>query len=106
MLRKLALIVGGLAAAGTATALLAQDPAAVPGKALFETKCHTCHELDVITVQRLSGADWSGVVHRMIDANGAQLTEPEAQEIIAYLTVTYGNGAPPPAGAGQQAAAH
>lgn len=92
--------------AGTATALLAQDPAVPAGKALFETKCHTCHELSAATDQRLSGPDWAAVVHRMIEANGAELTEPEAQQIIAYLTTTYGNGAPAPTGSGQQATAH
>ena len=42
-----------------------------------------------MTVQRLSGNDWRVIVERMIQ-NGAQLTEPESEQIIAYLTRMYG----------------
>lgn len=84
-----ALVIAGLATGLVSTGLKAQDPKEGPGKDLFVQRCHTCHELNTVTVQRLSGADWRTVVERMIQ-NGAQLTEPESEQIITYLTKMYG----------------
>ncbi len=88
-----ALVIAGLATGLVSTGLKAQnpqeDPKAGPGKDLFVQRCHTCHELNTVTVQRLSGNDWRTVVERMIQ-NGAQLTEPESEQIITYLTKMYG----------------
>jgi mono/diheme cytochrome c family protein len=84
-----AVVIAGLAAGLVSTGLKAQDPKTAPGKDLFEQRCHTCHELNTVTVQRLSADDWRTTVQRMI-MNGAQLTEPESEQIIAYLTKMYG----------------
>ncbi|MBY8820743.1 hypothetical protein [Sphingomonas colocasiae] len=82
-------LIAGIATATISTGLKAQDPKEGPGKDLFVQRCHTCHELNTVTVQRLSGNDWRVIVERMIQ-NGAQLTESESEQIIAYLTKMYG----------------
>lgn len=90
-----AIIIAGIATGLVSTELKAQDPKDGPGKDLFVERCHTCHELNTVTVQRLSGNDWRVVVERMIQ-NGAQMTEPESEQIITYLTKMYGPEPAPP----------
>lgn len=82
-------IIAGIATGLVSTGLKAQDPKDGPGKELFVQRCHTCHELNTVTVQRLSGNDWRVIVERMIQ-NGAELSEQESEQIIAYLTKMYG----------------
>jgi len=99
-----ALTIAGLAIGLVSTGLKAQDPKEGPGKELFVQRCHTCHELNTVTVQRLSGDDWRTTVDRMIQ-NGAQLTQPESEQIIAYLTKMYGPE-PAPSSAAANGPAH
>lgn len=77
------------------TGLQAQEPAAdeaaadEPAKDLFAARCRTCHELETVTVQHHSRNEWQDIVHRMVQ-NGAQITEPEGEMIVAYLTSAHG----------------
>jgi len=99
-----AVIIAGLATGLVSTGLKAQNPGEAPGKNLFEQRCHTCHELNTVTVQRLSADDWRTTVQRMV-MNGAQLTDQESEQIIAYLTKTYGPESKPSSSSADAAAA-
>jgi putative heme-binding domain-containing protein len=48
------------------------------------------------TSQRMDQAQWTGVVNDMV-SKGAQGTQQDFDNIIAYLTANYGKGAPPTA---------
>jgi cytochrome c5 len=76
---------GTLAQSAPTTKASNQDP---PGKALFETVCSNCHELNVTTDQRKSRADWQATVDKMI-AHGAPMTSDQAAQITDYLAKTY-----------------
>lgn len=58
------------------------------GEAVFQTACSQCHSLDVVTSQRKTRADWDSTVNMMIN-QGAQLTDRQADEVVAYLAKTY-----------------
>ncbi len=77
-----ALALGGLGA----TRAAAQAPDA---KALFETKCSTCHSLERPTSKRKDRAGWEKTVARM-KRNGCPISDEEAKTIVDYLTETYG----------------
>jgi glucose dehydrogenase len=47
-----------------------------------------CHSLDVVTSQRMSAADWAGVVQTMV-ARGAKLSDAQAKAVVEYLARTY-----------------
>lgn len=49
---------------------------------LIREKCSTCHTID--KVQDYEGDDWKEVVDKMI-LYGAELTEEESANVIAYL---------------------
>lgn len=57
---------------------------------IFEDKCSQCHELT--EVADAGGKDetaWADVVKRMVEDNGAELSEQEAQDITLYLATVY-----------------
>jgi len=88
-IRKYAVLVTVMALTALSPALLAQDPKEAEGKALFNERCHACHELSTITVKSSTSEEWNEVVTRMI-SYGAQVTEPEKEKIVTYLAKTYG----------------
>jgi len=93
-------LVGVLAIAALSPALMAQDPKEGEGKELFSERCHVCHELTTVTVRRGTGQEWREIVDRMI-SYGAQVSEPEKETIVGYLTNNYG-----PDGAAAASSAH
>ena len=46
-----------------------------------------CHGLDVVTTQRMTEEEWTGVVRNMV-ARGATASEADVQAIIEYLAKT------------------
>jgi cytochrome c5 len=71
-------------AAGTS---LAVDEA--KGKAILDSRCMDCHELDEI--ESFGGADvagWSKVITDMVE-EGAEITEEEARTLAPYLASIY-----------------
>jgi putative heme-binding domain-containing protein len=66
------------------------------GKAEFQRICSNCHSVSMATSQRMDQAQWTGVVNDMV-SKGAQGTQQDFDNIIAYLTANYGKGAPPTA---------
>jgi quinoprotein glucose dehydrogenase len=62
-------------------------------KALVEKTCGTsCHSMDVLTGQRMTGKEWNTVVQAMM-ARGAQASDAEARAIVDYLARTFGPAA-------------
>jgi putative heme-binding domain-containing protein len=63
------------------------------GKAEFQRVCSGCHSVSMATSQRMDQAQWTGVVNDMV-SRGAQGTQQDFDNIIAYLTANYGKGKP------------
>src|ERR1022692_3627755 len=48
-----------------------------------------CHSIEVVTSQRMSGAEWNSVVQTMV-ARGAQASDAEVKLVVEYLAKTLG----------------
>ena len=59
------------------------------GRADFQRLCSTCHSLARATSQRLTREEWTRVINDMV-ARGAQGTQDELDNVMAYLTVNFG----------------
>jgi alcohol dehydrogenase (cytochrome c) len=80
--------------AACSAALAAHGQAPLPegnGKAAVERMCTNCHQLDVITGQRLSQPRWAAKVDEMV-ALGARGSDSDRQQVVAYLAAHFGNG--------------
>jgi cytochrome c5 len=63
------------------------------GKAKTEAYCGVCHSLDYITMQpKVSKAQWTATVNKMINVMAAPIPRPDAQVVIDYLAEFYGTG--------------
>ncbi len=76
------------------------QPATAPGKevsargeGLVLARCGVCHSTDLITQQRLPQAKWEVTVAKMRHW-GAELTDQEAEVLVAYLSGRYHPAAP------------
>ena len=67
----------------------AGDPSEAKGKATLEKVCVGCHELDVVTATRRTKIGWQQNVEDMI-SRGAEGSDQEMAEVVAYLTKFYG----------------
>ena len=58
-----------------------------PGRDLIAARCVVCHSLDYIEMNApvMNRTGWEKSVRKMIDVFGAQITEEEAKQIVAYL---------------------
>jgi putative heme-binding domain-containing protein len=68
------------------------------GKAEFQRVCGNCHSVDIATSQRMTQAQWTGVVNDMV-SRGAQGSQQDLDNIVSYLSTHFGQGAPPAANA-------
>ena len=57
-------------------------------KNTFEAKCSACHGTDRPLGKSKSAADWLATVQRMSGKKPGHLTEAEAADIAAYLSIT------------------
>jgi putative heme-binding domain-containing protein len=80
------------------------------GKADFQRICSVCHTVDRATSQRMSRAEWAGVVNDMV-GRGAQGSTAELDNVVSYLSANFGkenavpsSSLPPPSASGEQAA--
>jgi cytochrome c5 len=75
---------------GGSTPTQAPAPAAQdnPSKALFESKCSTCHALAIPQAKKNDLAGWTVTVESMVQ-KGAQLTAEQQTQIAEYLAATY-----------------
>ena len=55
------------------------------GKAAFQHICSVCHSVNLATSQRMTRAEWSGVVSEMV-SRGAQGTSEELDNVANYLS--------------------
>ena len=55
------------------------------GKAIFETKCLTCHGEDLVKQQRLSKIGWTKEVEKMMRW-GTEISDEEKAQLIDYLS--------------------
>ncbi len=62
-----------------------------PGVEKARANCVACHSTDYIV--RQPGSDekrWEQEVRKMVEVFGAPISEPDAREIVRYLTSAYG----------------
>ena len=57
-------------------------------KKLLEESCTACHDLDLVSSQKLSKDEWQSVVSSMV-AKGASLADKDAPVLVEYLAKTY-----------------
>jgi sulfite dehydrogenase (cytochrome) subunit B len=63
------------------------------GRTTVETRCAICHSTDYIPMQpKLTKAQWTATVNKMIKVFGAPVTPEEAEKIVSYLVTNYGTG--------------
>ena len=76
---------------------LAQDPndllPEAPAKAVILRACTSCHQPTVIVAKPHTADEWDDVVGKMI-ARGAELTDAEQDQVIAYLAKNFGPKTP------------
>lgn len=61
------------------------------GREKVEEFCNICHSVDYITMQpKLSNAQWTATVNKMIKVFGAPVSQGDAEIIVNYLTTSYG----------------
>ena len=58
------------------------------GEALVNTKCTQCHDLNRVTSEKQTEAQWTRTVDNMVK-KGLSLTDAERTAIIGYLAETY-----------------
>lgn len=63
------------------------------GKQIVQRACVGCHSLDVVTSERGSAAHWSQLINEMI-GRGADLTDPEINSVVKYLSNHFGAVSP------------
>jgi competence protein ComEA len=59
------------------------------GKAVLLRACVQCHEVEVATRNRYTEAGWRQMVNTMVE-RGAELSDPETADVIAYLSKYFG----------------
>jgi putative heme-binding domain-containing protein len=66
------------------------------GQADFQRICSSCHSVSMATTQRMTQAEWMGVVNDMV-SRGAQGTQDELNNVVTYLATNYGKDKAPAA---------
>jgi cytochrome c551/c552 len=71
----------------------ALKPSTLPGYALAQQKCSTCHSADYINFQPpgMSLAQWTAEAGKMQHVYGAPISDQDVTIIGAYLAATYGS---------------
>lgn len=59
-----------------------------PGKALLDTACSNCHDLDLVSNRTGTQAEWQEVVERM-NGRGANVAEKDIPVLVQYLVKMY-----------------
>jgi mono/diheme cytochrome c family protein len=69
------------------------DLAEGPGRDKVTGYCAVCHGVEYIPMQpKMSRAQWTGTVTKMIKTFGAPIPQEDADAIINYLATAYGTG--------------
>ena len=64
--------------------------ASLDGKALVESRCTKCHDLERVKAAKKSADEWKTNVERMV-GKGAELNDAEQEVVAKYLTEAYPN---------------
>ncbi|MFP4343977.1 MAG: hypothetical protein ACLFU8_04710 [Anaerolineales bacterium] len=59
------------------------------GETLLQTRCIECHDLQRVTDEEKTEAEWEETVERMIEL-GAELNVEEKEVLVDYLAENYG----------------
>src|ERR1700723_1481227 len=87
---------GSIACLSLAVVSHAQSLPEGKGKADFQRICSNCHSVSMATTQRMTQAEWIGVVNDMV-SRGAQGTQDELNNVVTYLATNYGKDKAPAA---------
>jgi putative heme-binding domain-containing protein len=90
--------VGSIAFLSLAVVGQAQSLPGGKGQADFQRICSSCHGVAMATSQRMTRAEWMGVVNDMV-SRGAQGTQDQLNNIVTYLAANYGKDKAPDADA-------
>jgi mono/diheme cytochrome c family protein len=61
------------------------------GKALFEVRCSSCHDIERVNSLRLARPEWEKLVKEMQqNAGETVLTDEDCEVIVNYLSTTRG----------------
>jgi cytochrome c5 len=83
-----------MTAAAACSTPAAQAPPAEPipsvhaGKELVETRCGTCHGVNMVEASKKDREGWQTTVDRMVLA-GAKLDDQQKVQVVDYLATTY-----------------
>ena len=66
-----------------------------PGLTLIQGRCNSCHSADLVLQTRRPKAAWRDLINEMV-GKGAQVSDPEADQIQAYLEKNQSIAPPPP----------
>ncbi len=80
--------------AGDASTSTSASTSASDGKALVAQACLSCHTEQMLAQQRLTQAQWTKTVTKMVGW-GANLDATEVAPLVAYLSASYGPDAGP-----------
>ncbi len=56
------------------------------GKAVTARVCGKCHTVERFASEKKTKAEWDEIVNKMVDEEGLEISEPEYNTVIAYLT--------------------
>jgi cytochrome c5 len=66
-----------------------EQAGAARGAAIYESRCLTCHEADLVVQQRLARGTWAREVDKMVRW-GAAVGESEKDALVDYLAARFG----------------
>jgi mono/diheme cytochrome c family protein len=81
---------------GAASLAQAQELPPGPGHDTLVAACSSCHQPEVVADKVMSKKEWEDMVHTMVD-RGADATEAQVAQIVAYLTANFSGAPKPPA---------
>jgi competence ComEA-like helix-hairpin-helix protein len=88
-MRSVALTILFVCLSWAAPEAAAQELAAGPGKEVVSRMCSNCHAITQATSGKRSKKEWAAVVDDMV-GRGAEGTDDEIVQVIAYLARNYG----------------
>jgi cytochrome c5 len=56
------------------------------GKTVTARVCGKCHTVDKFVSERKTKAEWDEIINKMSDEEGLEISEPEYDTVIAYLS--------------------
>jgi mono/diheme cytochrome c family protein len=96
VIRTLLKLAAVAAALGAASLAQAQELPPGPGRETLVAACSSCHEPQVVADKQMSKKEWEDTVHSMVD-RGADATEAQVVEIVAYLVANFSGALKAPA---------